>query len=162
MTKGVSRMDRRAWAVALAVFLLAPFLQPGTVAAADPKPRPIEICLQQPKTAQVSGQDTLTCPSPATTVPRKKVFYLVVSVTDAKGFQTHGLDWSLQRWQPKRHRWATVRQQVGTKIQPDWQYVWLVEQGLAPGSYRALISSDFLAKYTDAPMFHFATSFKVH
>ncbi len=156
-----SSVGRVSLAGIVAAFALALFLLPATVAAAAHKTLPIKICLKQPKTVQVNGQDVLTCPSTLTTVPRNKVFYLLVSVTAAKGFQTYGLDWSLRRWQPRRHRWATVRRQAGTKIQPDWQYVWLVERGLAPGNYRAFVSSDFLAKYTDAPMFYFAASFKV-
>lgn len=131
-------------------------------AAAAPKPLPLGICLKQPLTVRANGQETLKCPRPSSTVPRHTVFYLLLSVTDPSGFQTYGLDWSVQRWQPKARRWASVRQEVGDQIQPGWQYVWLLQRGLAPGSYRAFVSTDFLAKLVDAPMFYFAASFKVH
>lgn len=161
MTEGVLHMVHRRLAVLTAACALALPLYPVSAAASPQKTLPIKICLSQPKSVQMGGQDVLSCPNPATNVPRKKSFYLLISVTAQQGFQTYALDWALKRWQPKRHRWATMRQQIGTKIQPDWQYVWLSEQGLAPGSYRAFVSSDFLAKYTNAPMFYFATSFKV-
>ena len=154
-------MVHRRLAVLTAACALALPLYPVSAAASPQKTLPIKICLSQPKSVQVGGQDVLSCPNSATTVPRKRPFYLLISVSAQQGFQTYALDWSLKRWQPKRHRWATVRQQVGTKIQPDWQYVWLSERGLAPGSYRAYVSSDFLAKYANAPMFYFAASFKV-
>ncbi len=147
-------------ALSLMAFLAA--VPPAAAAAATREPLPMKICLRQPKTVQVNGQATLTCPDAVSTVPKRTVFYLLVSVADPNGLQTYALDWSVQRWQPKTHRWATLRQEVGTNIQPDWQYVWLVQQGLAPGSYRARVSTDFLAKLVQAPMFEFAASFKVH
>ncbi len=134
---------------------------PQAAAAHDPAPLPMKICLRQPKTVPVNGQDTLTCPKPVSTVPAKKAFYLLVSVDDAKGLQTYALDWWVERWQPKAHRWATIRREMGTSIQPDWQYVWIFQEGLPPGSYRALVSSDFLATLVDAPTFEFLAVFKV-
>jgi len=135
---------------------------PPAAAAGDSPVLPMKICLRQPKTVQVHGQATLRCPGAVSIVPKRTVFYLLVSVADPRGLQTYALNWSVQRWQPKTHRWATLRQEVGTDIQPDWQYVWLVQQGLAPGSYRAFVYTDFLAKLVEAPIFEFAASFKVH
>ena len=156
-----SRLRQTALGVFLLPLLVFGLSGAGAAHAAAGRTLPIRLCLTQPKDVQVNGQDVLRCDRPATTLPKRRDFYLLVSVADPNGFQTYGLDWSVQRWQAAKKRWATVRQQMGDRIQPSWQYVWLLQTGLAAGRYRAVVSSDFLAKLVDAPMFRFAVSFTV-
>lgn len=134
----------------------------GAARAADARTLPIRICLRKPAPARVRGRDILRCARPVSKVTRNTGFYLLLSVAGANGLQSHALDWAIQRWQPKRHRWATVREQAGDPIDPSWRYVWLFQTRLPAGSYRALVSTDFLAKMATAPRFFFAATFAVH
>lgn len=143
----------------LALFVASWLLSAASAQAASDQALPIKICLKQPK---VNGQHIIQCPRPASTVPKSSDFYLLVVVADPNGFQTSALDWEVQRWQPRKHRWATVRSQWEAQIQMSWQYVWLLQHGLSAGRYRALVWSDYLATPVGAPMFHFAAAFTVH
>lgn len=147
----------------LALALVLPFWPFGTaaVSAASRSTSPIGICLQQPTLVHENGQDVLRCPHPLKIVPRNKGFYMFVAIKDSRGFQTYALDWRIQRWQPKKRKWTTVRSETNVSIHPSWQYVWFREYGLAKGRYRALISSNYLAKYVGAPVYHFASTFTV-
>jgi len=152
-------VHRRSLAAGVAALLLVYALSlaaPAKVVAAD-QTLPLEICLGQPAVVQGS----LRCPHRTTQVPRGKDFYVLVAVTAQAGLGTYGLDWFLDRWQPKARRWAVVRKAFGVKIQPDWQFTWLHQKGLSPGSYRAHVRSDFLATLTNAPSYAFAARFTV-
>ena len=143
----------------LAAFLLAAgALAPGAAAAAGQKVLPLAICLRQPTTVQ----GVVTCGHTLSKLPKNRTFYLLVSISAQQGLQTYAMDVTLQHWQPKKRRWVTLRQQVGVKVQPDWQYVWFRQKGLPPGGYRAFVGSDFLGTLVDAPLYEFAGAFTVH
>lgn len=148
--------------VLVTVLLASWTLGAGTARAARASTLPIRICLRKPAQAQVKGRDILVCARPASKLVRSTGFYLLISVADPRGLQAYALDWSIQRWQPRRHRWATVRRQVRDPIQPSWRYVWLFQRGLPAGRYRAFVSTDFLAALVGSPGFLFATTFAVH
>ncbi len=131
-------------------------LVPGTAAASGTKVLPLGICLRKP----VQGK--VTCGPSLRSLPRGKAFYLLVSIAAQQGLGTYALDVLVERWQPKRRHWQTLRREMGVKIQPDWQYVWFPEKGLAAGRYRAFVATDFLAKEVDAPTYEFHGAFAVH
>ena len=136
----------------IAAFLIAVGAPaPAASAGSGQQVLPLSICLQEP--SGVNG--VVACRPALVRLPRNRAFYLFVSITAQQGLQTYGLDLTIQRWQPNKRRWITLRREVGAKIQPDWQYVWLRQKGLAPGSYRAMVATDFLAKEVNAPMYTF-------
>lgn len=144
---------------AIAAFLVAAGAYvPAAAANSGQKVLPLSICLSQP--TSVNG--VVACRPAISKLPKDRTFYLFVLTTAEQGLQTYGLDVTVQQWQPKKRRWVTMRQEVGVKIQPDWQYVWFRQKGLAPGSYRAFVATDFLAKLVSAPEFTFEGSFTVH
>ncbi len=156
-----SWLQRTALGILLLSLLAFGGLGTGVANAADENLLPMKICLTKPQSVQVNGQDVLRCDRPRSVVPQHHDFYLLVSVADQNGFQTSVLDWWVQRWQPKKRRWVTVRQQMEDKIQPSWQYLWMLQTGLRAGRYRAFVSSDFLGTPMNAPLYHFAAWFTV-